>query len=124
MKFTQIIIDPLIPIPFLIGLSGLLLAALIVAAFLGLRGWLLRSLSAAVLVLALLQPLLFQENRRALEDIVVVVEDRSQSQTISERMRQLDEASTVLKQRIGQFENTRIETVVVENDIDQPGTVD
>ena len=122
MKFTQIIIDPLIPIPFLIGLSGLLLAALIVAAFLGLRGWLLRSLSAAVLVLALLQPLLFQENRRALEDIVVVVEDRSQSQTISERMRQLDEASTVLKQRIGQFENTRIETVVVENDIDQPGT--
>ena len=38
MKFTQIIIDPLIPIPFLIGLSGLLLAALIVAAFLGLRG--------------------------------------------------------------------------------------
>ena len=93
MKFTQIIIDPLIPIPFLIGLSGLLLAALIVAAFLGATGWLLRSLSAAVLVLALLQPLLFQENRRALEDVVVVVEDRSQSQTISERMRQLDEAS-------------------------------
>ena len=38
------------------------------------------------------QPLLFQENRRALEDVVVVVEDRSQSQTISERMRQLDES--------------------------------
>ena len=70
-------------------------AALAVSAALiwrGVRGAWLRALSMALLLLALCDPNLVQENRRPLKDIVAVVVDRSESQDIGERPQQTDKA--------------------------------
>jgi hypothetical protein len=96
----SIALSPFLPWPAIYALAA---AALVVSAALvwrAVRGAWLRALSMALLLLALCDPNLVQENRRPLKDIVAVVVDRSESQGIGERPQQTDKARDNLEAKL------------------------
>ena len=103
--------EPLISWPLL----GLVLAPLLLLAFVGLwfrqRGAVFRFAALLALTAALLNPVLFDEEREALKSVVAVVVDRSQSQDIGERTKQTDEALAGLQQRLGRFKQFDVRVV-------------
>jgi len=99
--------DPLLPLWALI--AGLAVALLLtgLSGFLSLRGWLLRSLTMGLLLLALANPALEREDREPLSSVVALVVDKSQSQRLADRESTTEEAADILKNRIealGEFE--------------------
>jgi hypothetical protein len=104
--------DPLLSW-WLIALIALAAAAL---AGLGLyrrqRGMVLRTIALALLVGALVNPVIMNEEREALSTIVAIAADRSQSQDVGERKAQTDAAIEGLKTELGRFKG--IETRVIE----------
>ena len=80
-----VIFDPLLPWPVL-AIAGALTVVLIgLGLWRGLTGWGLRMLSAGVLLLAIANPSLQEEDRTPLSDIVIIVLDESASQRIGGR---------------------------------------
>ncbi len=78
-------INPLLPLPAIIAL-GVIIALLCAYLFYaGLRGAAMRSLTLALLVLALFNPAVLREDREYLPSTVVVVSDNSQSQQLENR---------------------------------------
>jgi hypothetical protein len=73
-------LDPLVPWPVLWGLAGFAAVLLAVAVWRGLSGWWLRGLTALVVLAAIANPSLQEEERAALTDIVLLVVDDSASQ--------------------------------------------
>ncbi len=114
MNFT-ISFAPLISLLWLIilGVAGVALIA--AAAFARARGWPLRALSLALLLAALANPTLRQEEREPLKDIAVAVIDRSQSQNAGDRKKQADVAEAVLKEAAGKLPNTEMRFVTVQS---------
>ena len=84
----NILFDPLIPWPVIWGLAGATVLLVALALWRGLRGWPLRAAGFAVLLLALCNPVLQDEDREALRDIVLLVIDESASQRIGNRPEQ------------------------------------
>ena len=84
--------DPLVPLWALVagGVIAVLLTAF--SGFLNLRGWLLRTLTMALLLLALANPAVEREDREPLSSVVALVVDKSQSQRLSDRQSTTDEA--------------------------------
>lgn len=110
---TSITFSPLLPIALLIVLG---IAALLVTG-LGLwrraKGSLLRGSMFALGILALANPVAIREERDPLDDVVLMVTDRSPSQSIEERTAQLDEVSTTLRDRLKALPDTElVETTV------------
>lgn len=93
--------DPLVPLWALVagGVIAVLLTAF--SGFLNLRGWLLRTLTMALLLLALANPAVEREDREPLSSVVALVVDKSQSQRLSDRQSTTDEAVEELTRRIG-----------------------
>ncbi len=83
----------------------------------GLSGWGLRALVALVLLTALAGPSLQKEQREALSNIVLVVVDRSESQTVSTRPEQIEKAVDGLVKDISGLKNFEIKTVEVTNNL-------
>ncbi|MEE9454609.1 MAG: hypothetical protein V3V13_09535 [Paracoccaceae bacterium] len=90
--FSTISYDPLVAPEILGAVALLALAFLLLAIWLGLRGWAFRALAAVLLLGALLNPSYRQEHRTPLSDIVFVVVDKTASQTLPERTAQIDRA--------------------------------
>jgi len=86
---TDLVFDPLLPLSILVTLAALTGLLLVLAIWRGLSGWWLRVLSASVLLFALLNPSLRQEDRTPLSDIVLIVVDQSSSQDIADRPEQI-----------------------------------
>jgi hypothetical protein len=98
--FTDIQFDPLLPWQILLPMM-VLAAALLALAFWrrsGAAGW--RALALTVGFLALLNPSVIEEQRRPLQDVALVIADRSPSQKIRERDELTEEAITKLEQRL------------------------
>ena len=94
---------PFVPWPVLwiiAGIGAVLLAALFWRAR---RGAVLRLLTFAMLLLAMANPHLKQEDREPLTDIVTVVVDDSQSQTIAGRTGRTEEVRKGLEERLKEF---------------------
>ena len=70
----------------------------------------------ALLLLALRDPNLVQENRRPLKDIVAVVVDRSESQDIGERPQQTDKARDELEARLKALGDVDLRVVETSRD--------
>ena len=80
-----LVFDPLLPWLVLYAATGLAVLGIVVALWRGLAGWWLRGLTAAVLLLAIANPSLQEEDRAPLSDIVLAVVDDSASQRIGDR---------------------------------------
>ena len=118
----SVIFDPLIPWPVLAGLAALALAGVVLALWRGLSGWALRALAAAAVLGALCGPVYQIEDRAPLSDIVLLVEDESASQSLSDRPGQMQQASERLVAAIEARENTELRRVRVGDGEDDSGT--
>ncbi|UWQ91772.1 hypothetical protein K3727_02905 [Rhodobacteraceae bacterium M382] len=122
MTYGTILFAPLLPWPVLIALGLLSAAAVALAAWRGLTGWALRALGAGVLLAALAGPVYQTEDRALLDDIVVMVEDQSASQTLSDRAQQTQTAADALAADIEARARTQLRRVVVKDSADDAGT--
>jgi len=106
-----VIFDPLVPVSGLAGLG--VLAVLLVALCLwrGLSGWWLRGLAGVVLLVALANPSLQQEDRVPLSDIVILVVDESASQRLSDRAAQVAQAVAAVEAEVADLPDTELRVV-------------
>jgi hypothetical protein len=104
---------PLIGWELLAGLAALNLVLLGIAAWLGLRGWFLRGLAAALLLGALLNPSYKQEDRSPLSDIVFVVIDETASQTLPARTEQMQAAVPAIMAQMEDQTDAPLEVITV-----------
>jgi hypothetical protein len=104
--------SPLIPIEYVWVAAALatIIAALLV--FVRARGWPVRMVALALMVLALANPSLTREDRDQLTSVAVVVVDKSPSQGFGDRTTQTEAVRAAVAQRLGRIPG--IETRVVE----------
>ncbi|MGI9370581.1 MAG: hypothetical protein ACR2O2_17260 [Ruegeria sp.] len=117
-----VIFDPLIPWPVLVAVALVAVAGIILALWRGLSGWALRGLAALVMIAALAGPVYQIEDRAPLTDIVLMVEDESASQTLSDRAEQTAIAADALAETITTRENTELRRVQVGDGDGDEGT--
>ncbi|WP_085868491.1 hypothetical protein [Pseudoruegeria aquimaris] len=122
MTADRILFDALVPWPLIWAGAALLVALLLFAAYRGLSGWWLRAFGGAVLLLALANPSLQTEERDPLDDIALVIEDRSASQGIGGRPAQMDAAAAQLEAALDARPGTETRRVVVGDGEDNSGT--
>ena len=119
----SIVFDPLLSWPVLWALIGVAVLLLIAALWRGLAGWWLRGLTAAVLLTALANPALQEEDRAPLSDIVIAVVDDSASQTLGDRTNQTAEALASVQAEISAMDNTELRVVHVADGEADKGTL-
>ena len=93
----------------LLAVPAVLLALALVVA--RIRGALVRILAIAALLLAIMNPVVLQEERDPLKSVVALVVDRSQSQTIGERNAQADATEAALKESLARYPEFEVRTV-------------
>lgn len=104
---------PLIGWEILAALAVVNVLLLAIAAWLGLRGWFVRGLVAALLLGALLNPSYKQEDRNPLADIVFVVVDETSSQTLPARAEQMHESVSDILAQLDRNTDDPLEVVTV-----------
>ncbi len=112
----DIAFTPLISQPVLIACVAIAVAFVVLVIWRGLSGWWLRLAGLAVLLTALAQPVFRQEERENLSNIVFVVIDKSESQSVDVRPEQIEKGVAALQAEIGSLENFETRLVEVEND--------
>ena len=112
---SDIVFDPLLPVLWLAALGAVALVGIGLAILRGLRGWGLRALTGLVLLFALANPSIRQENRKPLSDIVILVVDQTSSQKIGGRAEQTAKAVANVETRLKKLDNTEIKKVVVRD---------
>ena len=116
MSAWSIALSPFLPWSAIYALAAAALAVSAALVWRGARGAWLRASSMALLLLALCDPNLVQENRRPLKDIVAVVVDRSESQDIGERPQQTDKARNELEARFKALGDVDLRVVETSRD--------
>jgi len=110
-------VAPLVPWTAIIVLAVLGTIGILAALMKGLRGWWLRALALLCLLLALASPMIKQEEREGLSNIVFLVTDQSESQSVSDRAEQIQTALESIKSEIANQESFEFREVVIENDL-------
>ncbi len=105
--------DPAVPLWLLGGLAALCVLAAAPALWRRARGAALRLLCFAVVLLWLSGPRLVQETREALNDIAVMVVDRSGSMAVGNRAPLVEAAAAKLQAEAGQIPGLELRTVTV-----------
>ncbi|UWR22314.1 hypothetical protein [Sulfitobacter sp. S190] len=119
---STIVFDPLIPWPLLLMVGVIAAIGVMLAIVRGLRGWALRGLAAAVVLAALSGPSFQSEDRAPLTDIVMLLEDRSASQRLSDREAQTRDAADALEARIMARDDTEVRRIVIPDGDGDAGT--
>ena len=119
----SLIFDPLVPWPVLWALIAVAALLLIIALWRGLGGWWLRGLTATVLLTALANPALQEEDRAPLTDIVIAVVDDSASQSLSDRADQTASALAAVQAEIAAMDNTELRVVRTGDGAEDSGTL-
>lgn len=87
------------------------------------RGAWVRAVAFSALLLAIANPILSDEDREPVKNIVSVIVDRSQSQLSNERPLQTDAALTKLTNQLNRFQNLEIRVREIDNQVsDRPST--
>src|SRR3954470_14342348 len=118
-RVLSVSFSPLVPVAVLAAL-GAAVAILAVVAFVS-RGAVaaVRALALALVLLALSNPSLIQEEREKVKDVVAVVVDRSTSQTLGDRTAMTDRVRAELQRRLGAMPDVEarfVEAGDAEND--------
>nr|WP_325248441.1 hypothetical protein [Amylibacter sp.] len=107
---------PLIPQPLLTGFAVVCLVFVALATWRRLPGWWLRALGLVIVLGALAQPVIRQEERENLSNIVFVVVDNTESQSVDVRPEQIAQGVEALRAEIGTLEDFETRIIEVEND--------
>ncbi|MES2967923.1 MAG: hypothetical protein V4804_04195 [Pseudomonadota bacterium] len=119
----SIVLDPLVPWPVLWGLLAFATVLLGLALWRGLSGWWLRGLTAIVLLAAIANPALQEEDRAPLTDIVILVVDESASQRLSDRADQTASAIATIEAEVAALDNTELRVVRFADGADDAGSL-
>jgi Putative glutamine amidotransferase len=106
-----VIFDPLVAREILAGLAVAALLFVALAVWRRLSGWWLRGLCAAVLLTALANPALQEEDRAPLSDIVIAVVDDSASQSVGDRATQTAEALAAITAEVAALPDTELRVI-------------
>jgi len=117
-----VIFDPLIPWYILFVVASIAIAGVVLAVWRGLSGWALRGLAVLVVIAALAGPVYQVEDRAPLTDIVLMIEDESASQTLSDRADQTAQAAEALAAEIESRDNTELRRIRVGDGDGDEGT--
>ncbi|MCW1918324.1 glutamine amidotransferase [Rhodobacter sp. KR11] len=120
---NEVIFQPLIGAPWIVALAVLAAALLALAVWRRLAAWALRALALGCLLVALCNPLLQDEARKPLSDIVILVVDDSASQDLSDRAFQTAQAIEAIKAQVGRLTNTELRIVTVPDGAQNAGTL-
>ena len=121
MTDFEITFAPIVSQHLLIVCAFVVLAFGLLAIARGLSGWWLRLAGLGLLLVALMQPVFRQEERENLSDIVFVVVDKTESQSVGVRPKQIEAGVLALRGEIGNLENFETRVIEIEND---PSAVD
>lgn len=119
----SLIFAPLIPWPMLWGALAFAVVLLGLAVLRGLSGWGLRALAAGVVLLALANPALQEEDRAPQSDIVIAVVDDSASQQLGGRPAQTEAALAALQAEVAALENTELRVTRLGDGPEDAGTL-
>lgn len=113
---------PLVDPTLLLVLGSLGLVLLAWGLFRRARGTMLRLLPLAALVIVLANPQMIREERVALDDIALVVVDRSPSQALADRPEATDRALTALQARLQAEKGLEVRVIEAGTDAQGDGT--
>ena len=119
---TTIVFDPLIPWPLFVMVAVIAGLGIMLALVRGLHGWHLRGLAGLVVLAALSSPSVQQEDRAPLSDIVLMLEDESASQRLSDRADRTSSAADTLAAQIEARPNTELRRITVKDGEGDAGT--
>ncbi|MDO9640259.1 MAG: hypothetical protein Q7J44_17105 [Pseudotabrizicola sp.] len=119
----SLVFAPLIPWPMIWGALAFAVVLLALAVMRGLSGWWLRAATAALVLLALANPALQEEDRSSQSDIVIAVVDDSASQQLSDRPGQTARALAALQAEVAALENTELRVTRVGDGPEDAGTL-
>ena len=119
----SVVFDPLVGWPVLAALCAFAAVLLAIALWRGLTGWWLRGLTAVVVLTALANPALQEEDRGALSDIVILVVDDSASQQLGDRPAQTQSAIDAVTAEVAGLENTELRIVRFGDGADDAGSL-
>ena len=119
---TTIVFDPMIPWAMLVMVAVIAGLGILLALVRGLHGWPLRALAGLVVLAALSGPSFQQEDRAPLSDIVLMLEDESASQRLSDRATQTSDAANTLAAQIEARPNTELRRITITDGQGDAGT--
>ncbi|WP_323033019.1 hypothetical protein [Paracoccus sp. (in: a-proteobacteria)] len=110
--------DPMLPWPLVGALALLGVLVALWSLWRGLRGWFWRGIAGLAVAAALAGPALESGVRNKLSDIVILLDDRSSSQSLPGRAEQTDAAIDDLTRQLSALPDTEIRRVTVTDDPD------
>ncbi len=119
---NEIILNPLLPIVLIALIAALTGITIGLAVYRRLYGWWLRGLAGLVLIGALLNPSLQQEDRAPLSDIILLVVDETASQSVSDRSAQNAAAIANIEREVSRLPNTELRILTVADGEGDAGT--
>ncbi|WP_119680071.1 hypothetical protein [Indioceanicola profundi] len=105
---TSIALDPLVPVWVVLALAAIAAIGIGIAVWRRARGAGWRTLAVSVLVLALLNPSLVQEERQPIKDVAVIVVDQSPSQNVGDRRERTERAVAALQEELARHEDLEV----------------
>ncbi len=114
--------DPLVPQWVLISAGAIAVVVAVLLGVINLRGWVLRALAMALLVLALANPAVEREDREPLSSVVALVVDKSQSQRLADREETTTAAAEEIQSRIAELEGFDLRLLEARNSGSGDGT--
>jgi len=119
----SIVFDPLLPWVIILVLAAFAASGIVLALWRGLQGWALRALAAFVVLAALAQPSYQVEDRAPLSNIVLIVEDKSASQSLGDRLDVTTDAAASLASQLNTRPNTEVRRIEVGDGEGDTGTL-
>ena len=116
MSAWSLVFAPHLPWWALAALATVAVAITALAFWRHAKGAVWRALFLALLLAFLVNPILRREERAPLEDLVVMLSDRSPSQTLRDRPAQLAEAEAALRERISQVPGVELRELQLEGE--------
>jgi hypothetical protein len=110
---VSVAFDPLLPWSLLAVLGGIGLVLVLLGLRAGARGTIWRLASVVVVLAALANPALVEEQRKPIADVALVVVDDSDSMAIGERRQQVQTAREALKRKLGQQDGLEVREAVL-----------
>ena len=114
---NQIEFSPLLPMPLLLALIALAALYVGMCIWRRLSGWPYRAFACVAVLAALLGPVIKEEVRDPLRNVVFLVLDESESQTVSDRAAQVSEALNNLEIALGRIDNLDTRFLRVTTDV-------
>ncbi len=113
---NSLVFSPILPLPILLILGGLVVGLTFWSILRSSRGVWFRFLAGLILLASLLNPQANHKDTRTLKDIALILVDQSSSQTLTDRQTQIEKATAYLKKETDLYPDLDVRTLVIRPD--------